>query len=141
MGYGDCNDSKVSPDSRRTPFRTHEEIVQDIKDGGGFDSSNTDPQKGYYSLKPDPNVPIEMIFLDLSAAKKHFVKNDVLVPGQILTNALLGQEQFTWLKNKLDELESEGTASIIFQHQPTDHFQSTSEVSPQELLKLYLVDY
>jgi hypothetical protein len=86
------------------------------------------------------NIPIEAIFLDLSATKKHFIKDNVLSANKTLTNALLGQEQFEWLKNKLDELEDEGVASIIFQHQPTDSFQSESEVSSEQyttLLKGY----
>ena len=138
--YGECDKPLVASDSKRTPFRNHGEIVEDIKDGGGFNQENTDVQKGYYSVRPDLNIPIEFIFLDLSATKKHFIKDNVMTPNQVLTNALLGQEQFNWLKNKLDELKEEGAASIIFQHQPTDHFQSVSEISSEEyilLLKQY----
>jgi len=142
--YPKCKDPSVYPDPRRTPFRTHAEIIDDIKDEGGFNNSNIDVQKGYYSIRPNKDIPIEIIFLDLSATKKHFVRPDgELDDGQVLTNALLGTKQFNWLKNKLDTLKSEGVASIIFQHQPTDHFQTInsastieSEVSSEEFIAL-----
>ncbi len=130
-----CDDFEVDPDPTRAPFRNHGEIIDAIKDEGGFNKSNTDVQKGYYSIRPNKDIPLELIFLDLSATKKHFVKpSGELQANQVLTNALLGAEQFNWLKDKLDALKEEGVASIVIHHQPTDHFQSQSEVSSTEYI-------
>ncbi len=132
-----CDNPQVDPDPQRAPFRNHAELIDEIKDAGGFDKQNTNVQKGYYSIRPDKNVPIELIFLDLSATKKHFIKpSGEMQPNQVLTNALFGTEEFNWLKDKLEQLKTEGVASIIIHHQPTDHFQPESEISSTEYINM-----
>jgi len=135
--YGRCDNPSISPDIQRTPFRTHDELIEDIEDAGAFDKNNTDKQSGYYFVRPNKDIPIELIFLDLSASKKDFIKEDnVLDPNQVMTNALLGQDQYNWLRDRLDKLEVEGVASIIVQHQPTTSFHAQSKINSSEFVSL-----
>ena len=133
--FARCDNPEVIPDKRRAPFRNHGEIIEDIKSDNEFNKNNDDEQKGYYSISLE-NVPIELIFLDLSASKEHFFVNGEFKPNSTRTNALLGEKQFNWLKDKLDSLKEESKGAIIFQHQPTGSFQKESEISPEEYIDL-----
>lgn len=129
----ECKDPFVYPDPNRKLMKTRQELIAAINDGKKYDLSITDEQSGYYSFKPNSEVPVEIIMLDTAAARHHYMVNGELREGKQNEAGFLDEVQFNWLKTKLNTLQSQGVLAIIAQHHPTYGFNEDSEVSGEEL--------
>jgi len=130
-----CNTPDVVADSKRTPFRTHKSWFDDLNDADTPHPNNNTEQSGYYSIRPNKDIPIEIIFLDSAATVNAFKDGEKIDAKKMNHAGFIEIEQFNWLKTKLTTLENEGVAVIITQHHPLSSLSSESEVSADSFIK------
>ncbi len=107
--------------------------------GHGFNQSDVNAGRAYYSFEPKADIPIKVIVLDDTQNA-----NDANAGGY--GHGSLDNEQYTWLVSELDKGQAEGKLMIIAAHIPIateskgsslDEFMgwsSVAQVSEQQLL-------
>ncbi|MBN2693808.1 metallophosphoesterase [bacterium] len=131
-----CPEPKTPADSRRKPFQTHAEFLNYVADTKGYQIVNENSEKAYYSIRPLPQLPIEIITLDTSASRVNFLVDGNLNKGKQNEAGFIDRVQFDWLANRLQELENNNVAVFIVQHHPSYDLDDNSEISKAEYREL-----